>query len=73
MTLTASMNLLLEEVASPLPPYSPELNTIETVCQHRRDRYLSGRMFTGTRAIEDACCTAWNSLIAEAGRIRSHR
>ena len=99
----AAMNLLLEEVASQLPPgthaamlidnagwhtandlrvppnitlvhlppYSPELNAIEKVWQHLRDRYLSGRPFAGTPAIVDACCTAWNSLIAEAGRIRS--
>jgi len=54
-----------------LPPYSPELNAIEKVWQYLRDRYLSGRMFTGTRAIVDACCDAWNKLIAETGRIRS--
>jgi hypothetical protein len=99
----AAMNLLLEEVASQLPPgthaamlidnagwhtandlrvppnitlvhlppYSPELNAIEKVWQYLRDRYLSSRLFAGTRAIVDACCAAWNSLIAEAGRIRS--
>lgn len=97
------MNLLLEEVASQLPPgthaamlidnagwhtandlrvplnislvhlppYSPELNAIEKVWQYLRDRYLSGRLFSGTRAIVDACCAAWNILIAETGRIRS--
>jgi hypothetical protein len=54
-----------------LPPYSPELNAIEKVWQYLRDRYLSGRLFPGTGAIVDACCHAWNSLIAEAGRIRS--
>ena len=54
-----------------LPPYSPELNAIEKVWQYLRDRYLSGRLFPGTRAIVDACCGAWNSLIAETGRIRS--
>jgi transposase len=54
-----------------LPPYSPELNVIEKVWQHLRDRYLSGQLFPGTRAIVDACCDAWNNLIAENGRIRS--
>ncbi len=99
----AAMNLLLEEVASQLPPsthaamlidnagwhvanelsvpsnitlvhlppYSPELNAIEKVWQYLRDRYLSGRLFSGTRAIIDACCDAWNKLIDESGRIRS--
>ena len=54
-----------------LPPYSPELNAIEKVWQYLRDRHLSGRLFTDVRAIADACCAAWNSLVAEAGRIRS--
>jgi hypothetical protein len=54
-----------------LPPYSPELNAIERVWQYLRDRYLSGRLFGGTRAIVDACCEAWNKLIAETGRIQS--
>ena len=54
-----------------LPPYSPELNAIERVWQYLRDRYLSGRLFGGTRAIVDACCEAWNNLMAETGRIRS--
>jgi hypothetical protein len=26
--------------------------------QYLRDRYLSGRLFSGTRAIVDACCEA---------------
>src|SRR4051812_11222880 len=54
-----------------LPPYSPELDAIEKVWQYLRDRYLSGRLFSGTRAIVDTCCDAWNKLIAETGRIRS--
>ena len=54
-----------------LPPYSPELNAIERVWQYLRDRYLSGRLFTDDAAILDACCDAWNRLLAETGRIRS--
>jgi transposase len=54
-----------------LPPYSPELNAIEKVWQYLKDRYLSGRLFTDTDHIVDACCQAWNNLIAEPGRIRS--
>jgi transposase len=52
-------------------PYSPELNAIEKVWQYLRDRDLSGRLFSGTEAIVDACCAAWNSLIAETERIRA--
>ena len=57
----------------PRPPaaYSPELNAIEKVWQYLRDRFLSARLFPGNRAIVDACCAAWNNLIAETGRIRS--
>ncbi|GGC73910.1 hypothetical protein GCM10011504_58940 [Siccirubricoccus deserti] len=54
-----------------LPPYSPELNAIERVWQYLRDRYLLGRLFGDTRAIINACCEAWNKLIAETGRIQS--
>jgi len=54
-----------------LPPYSPELNAIERVWQYLRDRYLSGRLFTGTSAIISACCDAWHRLLAEPARIRS--
>jgi DDE superfamily endonuclease len=54
-----------------LPPYSPELNAIERVWLFLRDRYLSGRLFASTRAIVDACCDAWNRLLAEPGRLRS--
>ncbi|MGG5824051.1 transposase, partial [Falsiroseomonas sp. HW251] len=43
-----------------LRPYSPELNVIEKVWQYLRGRYLSGRLFASTRAIVDACYTAWN-------------
>jgi hypothetical protein len=54
-----------------LPPYSPELNAIEKVWQYLRNRYLSGRLFGGTRAIVDACCEAWNKLVGETGRIQA--
>jgi hypothetical protein len=54
-----------------LPPYAPELNAIEKVWQYLRNRYLSGRLFTNTRAIIKACCEAWNRLMAETGRITS--
>ena len=55
----------------PLPPYSPELNPVERVWLYLRERSLSLRVFPDYRAIVDACCTAWNRLAAEPGRIRS--
>ena len=55
----------------PRPPYSPELNPVEPIWLHLRERFLSLRVFADYRAIVDACCTAWNRLVAEPGRIRS--
>jgi transposase len=56
---------------APLPPYSPELNPVERVWLHLRERFLSLRVFTDYRAIVDACCDAWNRLVADPGRLRS--
>ena len=55
----------------PLPPYSPELNPVERVWLYLRERFLSLRVFAGYRAIVDACCEAWNRLVADPGRLRS--
>lgn len=45
-----------------LPPYSPELNPVERIWLHLRDKHLSFRVFHSTKAIVDACCHAWNAL-----------
>ena len=55
----------------PLPPYAPQLNPVERVWLYLRQRYLSLRVFADYRAIVDACCMAWNRLVAEPGRLRS--
>jgi len=54
-----------------LPPYSPELNPIERLWLYLKDSRLTHRVFPGTAHIIDACCEAWNDLLAETGRIRS--
>jgi hypothetical protein len=54
-----------------LPPNSPELNPQENIWQFLRQTYLSNRIFDGYDAIVDACCKAWNALLAETGRITS--
>ena len=54
-----------------LPPYSPELNAIERVWLHLRERFLSHRLWPSYEYILEACCAAWNALLAETGRIRS--
>ena len=53
----------------PLPPYAPELNPVERVWLHLRERFLSHRVLDGYDAIVEACCEAWNALTPE--RIRS--
>jgi hypothetical protein len=55
----------------PLPPYSPELNPVERVWLYLRERFLSLRVVADYHAIVDACCAAWNRLVAEPGRLRS--
>ena len=55
----------------PLPPYSPELNPVERVWLYLRERFLSLRVFRDYRAIVDACCDAWNRLVAKPERLRS--
>jgi transposase len=55
----------------PLPPYSPELNPQENVWQYLRQNHLSNRVFDTYEAIVDACCDAWNKLIAQPECITS--
>ena len=54
-----------------LPSYSPELNPVENVWQFLRQNHLSNRVFSGYTAIVEACCTAWNALVAAPKRLRS--
>ena len=49
----------------PLPPYAPELNPVERVRLHLRERHLSHRLLGGYDAIVDALCSAWNQLSTE--------
>jgi DDE superfamily endonuclease len=54
-----------------LPPYSPELNPQENIWQYLRQTYLSNKLFETYEDIVEACCKAWNALLAEVGRITS--
>lgn len=54
-----------------LPPYSPELNSIERLWLHLKERSLSHRLWADYDAILDAVCQAWQRVINETGRIRS--
>jgi hypothetical protein len=55
----------------PLPPYSPELNPVENVWQFLRHNHLGNRVYETCDDILDACCDAWNALVAEPARITS--
>jgi hypothetical protein len=55
----------------PLPPYSPELNPQENIWQFLRQNYLANRVFETYTALVDACCEAWNALIATPERVTS--
>ena len=54
-----------------LPPYSPELNPIENVWQYLRSNELSRRVWKSYDDIVQACCYAWNWLIADSVRVSS--
>ncbi len=54
-----------------LPPYSPELEPQENVWSYLRQNHLANRVFDTYDAIVDACCDAWNKLVAEPERIAS--
>ena len=52
-------------------PTHPELNPVENVWEFLRHNDLSNRVYATYEAIVDACCIAWNKLIAAPERIRS--
>ena len=52
-----------------LPPYSPQLNPVETVWAFLRSNKLSNRVFRDYDDILDACTDAWNWLLAQPERI----
>ena len=54
-----------------LPPYAPELNPVENIWQYLRRNKLAHRLYNTYEAIVDACCDAWNTLIAEPDTITS--
>jgi hypothetical protein len=58
-------------VLLPLPPYAPELNPIENIWEYLRGNSLSHQVWDGYPAIVDACCRAWNTLMAMPQVLRS--
>ncbi len=58
-------------VLLPLPAYAPELNSIENIWDYLRSNFLSHCVWDTYEAILDACCDAWNALIATPDVIAS--
>jgi hypothetical protein len=54
-----------------LPPYAPELNPAENVWEYLRKNKLAIRVYGTYEAIVDACCRAWNDLLAMPARLAS--
>ncbi len=55
----------------PLPRYAPELNPVENIWAFLRQNLLSHRVWDSYGAIVDACCHAWNTLMATPERVTS--
>jgi hypothetical protein len=55
----------------PLPPYSPELNPAENIWEYLRKNKLSNRLYQSYEDIVEACCEAWNWLMAMPEQIAS--
>src|SRR3984893_9279328 len=58
-------------VLLPLPPYAPELNPAENIWEYLRGNALSNCVWQTYEAILDACCDAWNALMAKSNVITS--
>ncbi len=52
-----------------LPPYCPELKSIEQIWDLLRENYLSNRIFGTWDALVDAICWAWNQLCESPEKI----
>ncbi len=65
LTIPSNVSLLR------LPPYAPELNPIENVWEYLGANKLSMLVWDGYHAVVQACCDAWNWLMANPARILS--
>ena len=54
-----------------LPPYSLELNPMETVFQSLKGNRLANRVFADAAAVAEACSKAWDRFAAVPDRIAS--
>lgn len=56
----------------PLPACALELNPVENVWEYLRQNKLAIRLYETHEAILEACCQAWNDLIAMPARLGLH-
>ena len=54
-----------------LPSRAPELNPVENVWEYLRKNKLSNRLYQTYEDIVEACCEAWNYLMARPEQIAS--
>ena len=54
-----------------LPPYSPELNPVEPLWEHIREKYFANQLFPSMRAVEQRLETAFADLQASPEVVRS--
>jgi len=55
----------------PLPPYSPELNVMETGWLFLKSHYLANRIYANHDALAEAGCHAWNRFTQDRERVQS--
>ena len=55
----------------PLPAKAPELNPVENIWEYMRQNWLGHQVWPSYRTIVDACCNAWNKLMAMPEQIAS--
>jgi hypothetical protein len=54
-----------------IPPYSPELNSMENVWEYLRGNKLSNTVYETYEEIVSSCCEAWNFFADDPERIAS--
>ena len=69
--LAAELNFPENITPLPLPPYAPELNSMENVWEYRRGNKLSLTVFDDCDAILEKTCQAWMFFANDTDRIYS--
>ena len=54
-----------------LPPYSPELNSIEQVWAWLRRHYFSNKVFKNLQHLVDEICKGWNNFCSRTNLVKS--